>query len=674
MIEIELPDGTIAEFPEGTSNDAIKSALAKRFKPAPKQDQLETAARSAFQGFTFGFGDEIVAGAAAPIRVAMDVARRGTDALSLENLQRQYEGGLDLERQWMQEGREANPGTAIVSEIGGAIANPVARKLPSESVKDLAVGGAKLGAVYGAGTGEGMEGRAVGAVRDAAMGAGVGAATRPIVAAATKAGGAVAAPVLGALGIGDERRALQFMANAARRSGKSQDEIMAELEAAVREGQPEFMMADAMGNAGQRALSGVTRQPNDMRQEIVEQLYRRQAGQGERLAAALDEALPGPSVGNAPAPIRNASQRPGARPQPVLPSRTAEGAKQTLGAARDARANAQYAAARAGAEPVDIRGVIGVIDQRLNATKGQEWARNSVDKEFAKIRSQLIRETEDGTVAVSDIGRLIKFKSEELADRISELYRQGKGGAAKALEEVRDALDAALEQSSAAYRAANDDFARASAVIDQVDVGRAAAGSRVRADDVEAMFRAMTPEQQAAFRAGYADDVVGRVEAAAAGSNKARPLTSPKRQQELAALPPTKAAREKIARQIQRENTMFETAQAAMGGSRTADNMADIADVKGVPVGMIANLLQGRLMTAVGDAAQGAGRFLSGKNQGTVERIAKALMSTGRQAQKVLRDASEEELRQAIALALRARGLTAAGVSAQPGELAYPLQ
>jgi len=31
MIEVELPDGTVAEFPDGTSNDVIQSALQKRF-------------------------------------------------------------------------------------------------------------------------------------------------------------------------------------------------------------------------------------------------------------------------------------------------------------------------------------------------------------------------------------------------------------------------------------------------------------------------------------------------------------------------------------------------------------------------------------------------------------------------------------------------------------------
>lgn len=33
MIEVELPDGTIAEFPDGTTQDAIKSAISRRYSP-----------------------------------------------------------------------------------------------------------------------------------------------------------------------------------------------------------------------------------------------------------------------------------------------------------------------------------------------------------------------------------------------------------------------------------------------------------------------------------------------------------------------------------------------------------------------------------------------------------------------------------------------------------------
>jgi hypothetical protein len=35
MIEVELPDGTIAEFPDGTPHATIEAALRRRFDSAP---------------------------------------------------------------------------------------------------------------------------------------------------------------------------------------------------------------------------------------------------------------------------------------------------------------------------------------------------------------------------------------------------------------------------------------------------------------------------------------------------------------------------------------------------------------------------------------------------------------------------------------------------------------
>lgn len=50
MIEVELPDGTIAEFPKGTSQEIIKGALQKRYgAPSPKQGKggvVDTVRRS----------------------------------------------------------------------------------------------------------------------------------------------------------------------------------------------------------------------------------------------------------------------------------------------------------------------------------------------------------------------------------------------------------------------------------------------------------------------------------------------------------------------------------------------------------------------------------------------------------------------------------------------------
>lgn len=85
MIEVELPDGTIAEFPDDTPKEAIKAALQKRFSPPESQASKDTrselsaltqqAARGPDQGAvnafgrglielpTFGFADEMGAGA-----------------------------------------------------------------------------------------------------------------------------------------------------------------------------------------------------------------------------------------------------------------------------------------------------------------------------------------------------------------------------------------------------------------------------------------------------------------------------------------------------------------------------------------------------------------------------------------------------------------------------------
>ncbi len=66
MIEVELPDGTIAEFPDGTSRDVMRTALQKRFgKPQPQQS-------------------------AAPddVRARWDAARAGTLEASPESLAR----------------------------------------------------------------------------------------------------------------------------------------------------------------------------------------------------------------------------------------------------------------------------------------------------------------------------------------------------------------------------------------------------------------------------------------------------------------------------------------------------------------------------------------------------------------------------------------------------------
>lgn len=228
MIEVELPDGTIVEFPEGTSQDVMRQALMKLTAKSPRdamrervaaakagtlelqptsQARAEAANRqaetqmndpgalatgllAATQGATFNFGDEIAARLASLIPGGPS-----------------YEEGLATARQALSAGREARPGTAIASELGGAVVSGLgaAAAAPARAVQAFvgpagmrtvpAIGrgllagagvGAAEGALSGFGEGEGgADERASSAASGAAMGGAFGGllgAVMPVVA------------------------------------------------------------------------------------------------------------------------------------------------------------------------------------------------------------------------------------------------------------------------------------------------------------------------------------------------------------------------------------------------------------------------------------------------------------------------------------------------------------
>ena len=159
MIEVELPDGTIAEFPDNTPQDVIKGALQKRFAPpapaapsaaqefeqAPWYQQAGQAAddvvRLLANGATFGYADKL----------AGYLGGEGTEA----------------ERALSEQARERAGSAGTAAEIVGAVATPVG----------LARQGATLAGRLGTGTMTGAKGLAARSSLMAAEGAGYGALT-----------------------------------------------------------------------------------------------------------------------------------------------------------------------------------------------------------------------------------------------------------------------------------------------------------------------------------------------------------------------------------------------------------------------------------------------------------------------------------------------------------------
>lgn len=585
--------------PEGfTADPRTGSMIDLRSDPTLDMGAGQSFGFGAMQGLGFNFGDEAIGGMAGAAN-ALGLGD-GTDARFAT------ESAREMERR-AQESPLAYYGGMIPGAVASSLSmgralglgNFMQGTTAQRAVAGGVLGGAE-GALSGAGGGEDMGERLSGAATYGALGAGIGAAA-PY---AIKGVGAlwdkaVAGPVASMRSAPSELRASRALETALRRSGYTADQIDDMLRQAATEGQPDFMVADALGNSGQRMLAGAARTPGDTRQQIVETLLRRQDGQGGRISGFLAEQLGAPDT---------AAQR------------TA-----TLTAARKAAADTAYDAARGNAAPVDVRGVLSVIDDRLQPMSGMGVADDSIGAKFSSIRNRLAAATPpNGTTGVelSDFDRVLNLK-QEIGDEIGAAVRAGRNNEARELGKIQAALDAALEAAGDGYRAANDDFAKASRVIEAVDAGKASASTRARSQDVVAQYGALSDDAKAAFRAGRADVDIARIDGAATGVNKARPLLTDKATAELGAMADDPAL---LSRRLGRENTMFETTRAATGGSMTADNLADAAEMEAFNYGPLTNLLTGNWRTAAMQAGPAVLNTLQGRNTATRDRIAQMLL------------------------------------------------
>jgi hypothetical protein len=690
-ITAQLFDGTTLEFPDGTSTTVIQNTVkrltAERQGATPagqrreamlanigqakvgtlgmspareaEQEQIDAAALTdmrdpgmgvtallgATQGATFGFGDEISAALAAAM----------SNGLS-------YEQALAFVRDQQQAAQDARPGLTLganiagglTSSIGSGIAGMVAKgaTLPAQ-VGRGALAGALEGGAYGFGAGEGgIANRAANAAVSAAIGAGAGGAL-PVAGEVVKR--TVVNPLVSALGIKSDARAAEMLATYLRRAGMSEADVQAATAKAAQEGQPEFVAADAMGVTGQRALGSIARQPGDFRQSLMDQLERRQASQGERLSGFIGDAFGG---------VKTADERAAA-----------------MKAARGEAANVAYDAARSGAAPVDVRSALAVIDERIGSFAGSGVSMDAIGNKLAGYRSRLAAKnpaasrlpgetgmaipdaaTAKTAVELSDFDAVLQVKR-DVQDAIGEAVRAGRNNEARELGKLVSALDSALEEASPAYRQANDEFARASREIGAIDLGREAARPGTRTQDAINTASRLTDAERGAFRAGYIDPFAAKVEGAAPGVNKARMFTTDKQDAMLGSLADNP---DLLKRRIAREGAMFETRNAAMGGSRTADNLAEMGATNDMSSSALMSAASGQIAPLITGLIDRAMRGAQGTSPATRELIAKALMSPdpaavlAAGAKKLARNSSARAMIEALIRGAAVKGFEAA--------------
>ena len=665
-MNVDVPGVGVIEFPDGMSQDQIEAALAQyRAQPAapssadpnwrdqqmppgmvlnPRTGQVEdmtlpnadipTGAWNAFvqgglQGSTFGFGDEIVA--------PLSAAANGTGT--------EYE--LARIREAQRRSEEGNTGAyyggllpaAVASSLGGWGALGVSGKgasLTGTVGRGMGMGAAE-GALYGAGMGEDAESRASGAWNGAGLGALLGGAAPVAVAGAAKVAGGVGDAAMGGidamLNRGSAGRANSALMETLRRSGHTLDDVANAVETAAREGQPEFRLMDAMGIAGQRRANGIVRAGGDGAEEVAQFLRQRQIDQADRMAGFVNEHF-------------------------GMNGKTANRLAAELTDARGAAADVAYDAARKGAGPVDIRGVLAAIDDRIGPMQGSGVTGDGIDATLSRFRSRLAAQPGGpafkgaSSVELSDFDRVLGVK-QDLQDAIGVAVRAGRNNEARELGKVLSRIDGALEGASGGYRAANDGFRQASRVIDAVDAGGQFAKRGQQYPDTIAAFRAMAPEEQAAARAGYGDALKGRLDSSGTGPNKAGVFDSTKARREIDAfaLEP-----ELLGRRIGRENQMFGTQAKALNGSQTIGNDQDVKGLEGAAT--IGRMLRDAVMGNPANATIGlvghVAPKITGQNEATRALIAKALMSDDPRAAlaSAVAQSGRDETRKRIAEAL----------------------
>lgn len=651
-----MSDNPFLRFADKPSED---NPFARFAEKGPQDDQYRRAAREdiqrsgsgtgrlqrqVMQGLTFGAADEIIAGAMTPF----EMVRRGTfNPVEAYNYAKARED-IALEQDRSRDGvlgSVAEGVAGVASGVGAARAGLTAGRFlaPNAGLGARSLAGLADGIAYGGATGAltgSGEGRLTGALNGAALGGVVGGALPGLMAGASR----VAAPITSNISarMNPERFAQNQVARAISESGRAPQQIIDDVAAAAREGQGVFTVADAMGNPGQRMLSTVTRNPGAGRTQAVEFLDARQAEQGRRVAGALDDALGS--------------------------SQTARQLQAAQEAARKAEADTLYGAARQQAGSVDISRAIQQADDVLRPgvnrviSRPSDIADNSVESAVARARSFLT----DGRSQLSSFDDVLAAKVE-----IDNIIERATSAQQRVLIPIKQELDRALEAASAPYAQARGAFREASQGIEAIQTGRTAA-QRGRYEDTIPEFGSMSPRQQDGFRSGYGDVLTERVQGAAQGVNKARDFTSDALRAEMPAFSrPGQAP--VFDRRIGRENVMFETRNAAMGGSKTAENLAD-SQSTGLSPEIITNLAMGRVGAALSSLTSRAGAGMTGNTAQVREKLAEILLSRGGQAAQigtVLQQAQNNADARRRITEILLRGAIG-GSAAAPGALSIP--
>jgi len=589
-------------------------------------------------GTGLGWTDDVAAGISTPFKMI----QHGT--LDIPEAYRYGRADIDLLQNATRENTKGFWGTA--AELAGGLigaggvlggTRATAKTIPAipgvMSSKTIPAGavnwglntakGAGLGAVAGAGEAESYEGIPRGLMLGGVLG-GAGAAVLPAVAAGVGHG----ARILQAPRLRDpENIAIEQVAAAARAGGVTPQQIFERVRDANAAGQP-FTVADAIGKEGHRKLGGVYKGPGPHRETITETLTARDLNMPYRVIGKTDqtlgahgtaeqasEALAQRAAAEAAPIYRQAEQHPSWSNRlqefldhPDMQQGLRHGYRlERRDAVTEGRAfnphDAMITDFNAAGDPI----ITGVPNMRT-----LDMAKRGLDH-------MIEQSMKDGRATV-DTRSLTRFKNTMLAelDAINPTYAQGRRAYADPMQ-IRDAVQAGREMAAPGRR-----------YQDTIQEFQGMRGGEP--GGVAPQFS----EQQGA-RIGYADKLAEQTQGGILSPLlRAR---NTKGQQELEALsleqgprninPRTGQPEPSMTRQfLNREETMKAGTNKILGGSDTAEKIADAAASPGGAdaFNAVSSIVMGNPVGAVQAARDAFNRIRSGESEAQRVAITKSLL------------------------------------------------
>lgn len=564
-----------------TSRELLRNAYEGR-------GTANAVVQGAAQGGTFRYADEL-AGLAGALRYGADGRRYATEKARA-----------------VSEAAQADRSIAYTAgEVAGAINStlPTAKLAVGPTLGSTAArsGGMGLleGALYGSGRGETAGERVGYAVSDGLLSMIIGGAAPYAIEGGRRVVGALPRMLdEGYANWSNRNRANRALARTVHKARMTPQDVLDRVNRAHALGVTDYTPADAMGDAGARRLSGIARSTDDVASEVKTFLEERAADAPYRVVDYVKDAF-------------------------ETGGDTAEQRLAALEEARKARARQLGQAVRANADPVDVSGVVQFIDDSLGNLPDAAERLGPASQAVMDIRRRL---------ATSN-ARVLDFNAvydvfEDLSDEINTLFRQGKDRQASRLLGLKAELTNAMENASEGFKAMNAELSEMHRLEDALKTGQQlSSGTRNPADNA-ARFQALTPDQQAQARVGYADGPVNRVlNNRAEMPDVTREFLRPRSRQDIANIA---VDGDGLLARLQFERDMVKTRNTATDGSPTARAMQDLNESAESAAGLIQgarNAMNLNLGDAVANVANALSNRALGINDATRTMIARSLLS-----------------------------------------------